>query len=51
MLPVRWSMTCLLVPANRRYGTVPIAHSTGGLRDTIDDFNTFAPEGGCHKHA
>lgn len=25
-----------------RYGTVPIAHSTGGLRDTIDDFNPFA---------
>mmetsp|Transcript_3620 Transcript_3620/g.22666 ORF Transcript_3620/g.22666 Transcript_3620/m.22666 type:complete len:703 (+) Transcript_3620:3-2111(+) len=25
-----------------RYGTVPVAHSTGGLRDTIDDFNPFA---------
>jgi starch synthase len=25
-----------------RYGTVPIAHSTGGLIDTIDDFNPFA---------
>ncbi len=25
-----------------RYGTVPIGHATGGLRDTIDDFNAFA---------
>jgi hypothetical protein len=25
-----------------RYGTVPIAHSTGGLIDTIDDYNPFA---------
>ena len=25
-----------------RYGTVPIAHATGGLRDTITEFNPFA---------
>lgn len=25
-----------------RYGTVPIAHATGGLIDTIQDFNPFA---------
>ena len=25
-----------------RYGTVPIAHATGGLRDTISEFNPFA---------
>lgn len=25
-----------------RYGTIPIGHATGGLRDTIDDFNAFA---------
>lgn len=25
-----------------RYGTVPVAHATGGLRDTIQDFNPFA---------
>mmetsp|Transcript_34102 Transcript_34102/g.87208 ORF Transcript_34102/g.87208 Transcript_34102/m.87208 type:complete len:687 (+) Transcript_34102:172-2232(+) len=24
------------------YGTVPIAHATGGLRDTIEDYNPFA---------
>merc|ERR1712070_653083 len=25
-----------------RYGTVPVAHSTGGLKDTIEDFNPYA---------
>ena len=25
-----------------RYGTVPIAHATGGLTDTIHDYNPFA---------
>jgi starch synthase len=25
-----------------RYGTVPVAHSTGGLIDTIDNYNPFA---------
>ena len=25
-----------------RYGTIPVAHATGGLRDTIDEFNPFA---------
>ena len=29
-----------------RYGTVPIAHATGGLRDTIEDYNPFV-EGGA----
>ncbi|KAK3268497.1 hypothetical protein CYMTET_23005, partial [Cymbomonas tetramitiformis] len=24
------------------YGTVPVAHSTGGLKDTIEDFNPYA---------
>eukprot|EP00271_Cylindrocystis_brebissonii_P006532 TRINITY_DN19307_c0_g1_i1.p1 TRINITY_DN19307_c0_g1~~TRINITY_DN19307_c0_g1_i1.p1 ORF type:complete len:750 (-),score=100.20 TRINITY_DN19307_c0_g1_i1:1340-3589(-) len=28
-----------------RYGTVPVAHCTGGLRDTIQDFNPFANGG------
>ncbi|KAG2499011.1 hypothetical protein HYH03_003197 [Edaphochlamys debaryana] len=29
-----------------RYGTVPVAHGTGGLRDTIDDVNPFSGEAG-----
>jgi glycogen synthase len=24
-----------------RYGTIPIAHATGGLRDTIQDYSPF----------
>ncbi|KAK1285961.1 hypothetical protein QJS10_CPB20g01830 [Acorus calamus] len=28
-----------------RYGTVPVAHSTGGLRDTIENFDPYANEG------
>ncbi|KMZ65071.1 Starch synthase [Zostera marina] len=28
-----------------RYGTVPIVHRTGGLKDTVEDFNPFADEG------
>jgi len=27
-----------------RYGTVPVAHATGGLKDTIEDFNPYAHE-------
>jgi starch synthase len=28
-----------------RYGTVPVAHSTGGLRDTIQNFDPYAENG------
>jgi len=28
-----------------RYGTVPVVHCTGGLRDTVEDFDPFANEG------
>lgn len=28
-----------------RYGTIPVVHSTGGLRDTVEDFNPFANGG------
>jgi len=27
-----------------RYGTPPVAHATGGLKDTIEDFNPYADE-------
>ncbi|MCD7458060.1 Pentafunctional AROM polypeptide [Datura stramonium] len=27
------------------YGTLPVVHSTGGLRDTVTDFNPYAQEG------
>ncbi|XP_071929389.1 soluble starch synthase 1, chloroplastic/amyloplastic-like isoform X1 [Coffea arabica] len=28
-----------------RYGTVPVVHRTGGLRDTVENFNPYAQEG------
>ncbi|OVA14714.1 Glycosyl transferase [Macleaya cordata] len=28
-----------------RYGTVPVVHCTGGLRDTVENFDPFAQEG------
>lgn len=28
-----------------RYGTIPVVHSTGGLRDTVKDFHPYAQEG------
>jgi len=28
-----------------RYGTIPVVHATGGLRDTVEDFNPFANGG------
>ncbi|KAG7974281.1 hypothetical protein I3843_06G041100 [Carya illinoinensis] len=28
-----------------RYGTVPVVHDTGGLRDTVKNFNPYAQEG------
>jgi starch synthase len=32
-----------------RYGTVPIAHATGGLIDTIQDYNPFAKGKATHE--
>ncbi|KAJ4950355.1 hypothetical protein NE237_027187 [Protea cynaroides] len=29
-----------------RYGTVPVVHCTGGLKDTVENFNPYAEEGG-----
>ncbi|KAG4130976.1 hypothetical protein ERO13_D09G179600v2 [Gossypium hirsutum] len=28
-----------------RYGTVPVVHATGGLRDTVENFNPYAGDG------
>ncbi|XP_068644166.1 soluble starch synthase 1, chloroplastic/amyloplastic-like [Aristolochia californica] len=28
-----------------RYGTIPVVHATGGLRDTVETFDPFADEG------
>ncbi|XP_042496904.1 starch synthase 1, chloroplastic/amyloplastic-like [Macadamia integrifolia] len=28
-----------------RYGTVPVVHGTGGLKDTVENFNPYAEEG------
>ena len=28
-----------------RYGTAPVAHKTGGLRDTVIDFNPWEKKG------
>ncbi|KAI3853179.1 hypothetical protein MKX03_008269 [Papaver bracteatum] len=28
-----------------RYGTIPVVHCTGGLRDTVESFNPYAQEG------
>ncbi|XP_043716336.1 soluble starch synthase 1, chloroplastic/amyloplastic-like [Telopea speciosissima] len=28
-----------------RYGTVPVVHCTGGLKDTVENFNPYAEEG------
>ncbi|KAA8533594.1 hypothetical protein F0562_030972 [Nyssa sinensis] len=28
-----------------RYGTVPVVHGTGGLRDTVENYNPYAQEG------
>ena len=28
-----------------RYGTVPVAHATGGLRDTVKTFDPYNPDG------
>ncbi|KAF4380381.1 hypothetical protein F8388_024674 [Cannabis sativa] len=29
-----------------RYGTIPVVHGTGGLRDTVETFNPYTPDGG-----
>jgi hypothetical protein len=46
-LPYTWHLTSILIRIGCacRYGTVPVAHRTGGLKDTVIDFNPWKQEG------
>ena len=46
LMPSRFEPCGLNQLFGMRYGTIPIAHATGGLRDTIEDYNPFA-DGKC----
>jgi starch synthase len=46
LMPSRFEPCGLNQLFSMRYGTVPVAHATGGLRDTIDEYNPLS-ESAC----
>lgn len=45
IIPSRYEPCGLTQMYSLKYGTIPIAHATGGLEDTIKDFNEINEEG------
>ncbi len=45
MMPSRYEPCGLVQMIALRYGTVPVARNTGGLSDTIDDYNALTGKG------